>query len=215
MGPTAFPDLDGGLRPDHHSPRKRRVDFGALDPGGEKGGDEGVACAGGVDRLDLRSVDAPAALAFRRLGAGRAAFDDDQRVVRREPRALRFGIARARENRGFLFVGEQDCRASRPCEKFVGPDLAQEFRRSRIDADGLVSRAPHDVEDRRSRGGSKERIAGETDVRGGRDQRVRDVARFERFVGAAIGEEAAFAVRVDERDQPPGLMDSDRRRDAA
>ena len=33
------------------------------------------------------------------------------------------------------------------------------------------------------------------------DQRVGDVAGFERFVGAAIGEEAAFAVRVDERDR--------------
>ena len=42
-------------------------------------------------------------------------------------------------------------------------------------------------------------------MRGGGDQRVGDVARFERFVGAAIGEEAAFAVRVDERDQPPCL----------
>ena len=40
------------------------------------------------------------------------------------------------------------------------------------------------------------------------DQRVRDVAGFERFVGAAIGEEAAFTVRVDECDQPPGLMGS-------
>ena len=29
---------------------------------------------------------------------------------------------------------------------------------------------------------------------------------FERFVGAAIGEEAALAVRVDERDQPPGFV---------
>ena len=37
------------------------------------------------------------------------------------------------------------------------------------------------------------------------DHRVRDVSRLERFVGAAIGEEAAFAVRVDERDQPPCL----------
>ena len=52
-------------------------------------------------------------------------------------------------------------------------------------------------------------------MRGGRDQRVRDVARFERFVGAAIGEEAAFAVGIDERDQPPGLTGLDRRRDAA
>ena len=42
-------------------------------------------------------------------------------------------------------------------------------------------------------------------MRGGSDQRVGDVARFERFVGAAIGEEAAFAVRIDERDQPPRL----------
>ena len=42
-------------------------------------------------------------------------------------------------------------------------------------------------------------------MRGGGDQRVRDVARFERLVGAAIGEEAAFAVRIDECDQPPGL----------
>ncbi len=43
-----------------------------------------------------------------RLGAGRAALDDDQRVVRRKSRALGFGIVRAGENRGFLFVGEQD-----------------------------------------------------------------------------------------------------------
>ena len=35
--------------------------------------------------------------------------------------------------------------------------------------------------------------------------RVGDVARFERFVSAAISEEAAFAVRIDERDQPPCL----------
>jgi hypothetical protein len=42
-------------------------------------------------------------------------------------------------------------------------------------------------------------------VRGVGNQVVRDVARFERFVGAAIGEEAAFAVRIDECDQPPGL----------
>ena len=85
------------------------------------------------------------------LGAGRAALDDDQRIVRRKPRALGFGIVGARENRRFLFVGEQDCRASRPCEEFVGADLAQELRRGRIDADGLVSRAPHDVENRRAR----------------------------------------------------------------
>ena len=75
---------------------------------GKKSGDEGVARAGGVDRLDLRRVDTPAARAFRGLGAGRAALDDDQRVVRREPRALGFGIIRASENRGFLFVGEED-----------------------------------------------------------------------------------------------------------
>ena len=31
--------------------------------------------------------------------------------------------------------------------------------------------------------------------------------RFQRFVGAAICEEASFAVWVDERDQTPGLMD--------
>ena len=36
------------------------------------------------------------------------------------------------------------------------------------------------------------------------DQRVGDVAGFERVVGAAIGEEAAFAACVDERDEPPG-----------
>ena len=40
---------------------------------------------------------------------------------------------------------------------------------------------------------------------------------FERFVGAAIGEEAAFPVGVDERDQPPGLairIADEMRRDA-
>ncbi len=49
-----------------------------------------------------------------RLAAGRAALDDDQRVAGGKARALRFGIVRARENRGFLCVGEQDRRASRP-----------------------------------------------------------------------------------------------------
>ena len=96
----------------------------------------------------------------------------------------------------------------RPGEEIVRSDLAQEFRRGRIDADGLVSRAPHDVENRRARRRGEERIAGQMDERRALDQRVRDVARFERFVGAAIGEETAFAVRVDERDQPPGLMGS-------
>ena len=150
-----------------------------------------------------------------RLAAGRAALDDDQRVAGGESRALGFGIDGAGENRGFLFVGEQDRRASRPCEKFVGADLAQEFRRGRIDADRLVARAPHDIENGRARRRGEERIAGEMDERRALDQRVRDVAGFERFVGAAVGEEAAFAVGVDEGDEPPGLTGSDRRRDAA
>ena len=80
----------------------------------------------------------------------------DGKVKRGKPRALGFGIGRAGENRGFLFVGEQDLRASRPCEEIVRPDLAQKFRRSRINADGLISRAPNEVENRRARGGSKE-----------------------------------------------------------
>ena len=96
----------------------------------------------------------------------------------------------------------------RPREEIIGADFAQEFRRGRIDADGFVGRAPHDIEDGRAWGGGEERIAGEVDERRAFDQRVRDVAGFERFVGAAIGEEAAFAVRVDKRDQPPGLMGS-------
>ena len=49
---------------------------------------------------------------------------------------------------------------------------------------------------------------------GGGDQRVGDVERIQRFVGAAIGQETAFTVSVDERDQPPGLAIG-RRRDAA
>ena len=100
--------------------------------------------------------DAPAPYSPSRLGAGRAALDDDQRIMRRKPRALGFGIGRAGENRRFLLVGEQDCRASRPREEIVGADLAQEFRRRRIDADGLISRAPHDIENRRARGRGKE-----------------------------------------------------------
>ena len=97
------------------------------------------------------------------------------------------------------------------------PDLAQEFRRSRIDADGLIFRPPHDVADGRAGRRGEERIAGEMDERRALDQRVWDVAGFELFVGAAIGEETAFAVRVNERDQPPGLMGSiadEMRRDA-
>ena len=38
------------------------------------------------------------------------------------------------------------------------------------------------------------------------DQRIRDVAGSKRLVRAAVGEEAALAVRIDERDEPPGLM---------
>ena len=116
--------------------------------------------------------DSPAAPAFQRFCAGRAALDHDDRIVFRKPLTLGFWIGRAGENRSFLFIGEQDCRALRPGEEIVGADLAQELRRGRIDADGLVLGAPHDVENRRARGGGKKRIAGETDVRG-----VGDLAR--------------------------------------
>ena len=44
------------------------------------------------------------------------------------------------------------------------------------------------------------------DERRALDQRVGDVAGFERIVGAAVGEEATLAVRVDEGHEPPGLM---------
>ena len=40
---------------------ERGLDVRAGQPRGEKGGDEGVARAGGVDRLDLRRCDPPAA----------------------------------------------------------------------------------------------------------------------------------------------------------
>ena len=36
------------------------------------------------------------------------------------------------------------------------------------------------------------------------DQRVGDVGGFKCFVGAAIGQEAAFAAWIDERNQPAG-----------
>ena len=41
-------------------------------------------------------------------------------------------------------------------------------------------------------------------MRGARDQRVGNVGRCQRLVGAAVGEEAALAVRVDQRDEAPG-----------
>ena len=41
--------------------------------------------------------------------------------------------------------------------------------------------------------------------RRGRDQRIGNVAGFERFIRATVGEKAAFAVSVDERDEPSGL----------
>ena len=37
------------------------------------------------------------------------------------------------------------------------------------------------------------------------DQRVGNVGGFERIVGAAIGQEAAFARGIDDRDQTAGL----------
>ena len=42
-------------------------------------------------------------------------------------------------------------------------------------------------------------------MRGVGDLGVGDVAGFERVVGAAIGEKTAFAIRVDQRNHPPGL----------
>ena len=83
--------------------------------------------------------------------------------------------------------------------------LAQEFRRRRIDTDWLVSRAPHDVEHCRARGASEKRIAGQMDERRLNDKRIGDVAGLERFVGAAVGEETALAIRVDQSHQSPSL----------
>ena len=83
--------------------------------------------------------------------------------------------------------------------------LAQEFRRRRIDTDWLVSRASHRFEHCGARGGSEKRIAGQMDERRLSDKRIGDVAGFERFVGAAVGEEAALAIRIDQRHQSPSL----------
>ena len=140
-----------------------------------------------------------------RFAANRAALDDDEREKRREPPALGFWIVRAGENCRFLGVGEQDRRPLRPVEKVLRSDLAQEFGRRGIDADRPLSRAPDHVENRRARRRSKERVAGEMDERCSRNQRVGDVGGLERIVGAPVGEEAAFAVCIDQRNQPSSL----------
>ena len=119
------------LRPSAHDYRsggaggggalERGLNVSAGQARSEKGGDEGVACAGGVDRLDPSEPSTrQRRVAFRGLGAGCATLDDDQRVAGGQSRALGFGIVGACENRGFLFIGEQDCRASRPCEEILG-----------------------------------------------------------------------------------------------
>ena len=121
------------------------LDCRAGETPGEEGGDKGVARAGGVDRLDRRRRGPPTLFPRRRLASLHAALDDDERIERRKPRALGLGIVGAGQDRGFLGVGEQDRSALRPLEKIVRPGLAQEFRRRRIDADRLRSRAPHEV----------------------------------------------------------------------
>ena len=103
--------------------------------GGEIGGDEGVAGAGAVAQFDRRRSDAPALLAGIGLAAGRAALDDDQRIMRGEARALDLGIVAAAQYGGLFAVGEERRRAARPSEEALGPDFAQEFGRGGVDAD--------------------------------------------------------------------------------
>ena len=135
LRPSADPRC--GLRPGHGGALEGGADVGARKAGGEEGGDESVARARSVDRLDLWRFGPPAPRARRGFTTRRATLDNDQRVERRKPRALGFRIVGAGENCRFLGIGEQDRGAARPVEKILRPDFAQEFRRRRIDADRL------------------------------------------------------------------------------
>ena len=70
-----------------------------------------------------------------RLRARRAALDDDQRIVRRQPLALQRGLVGLRQHRRLVGVGEDQRGAGRPAEKILRAHRAQRRRRGGIDAD--------------------------------------------------------------------------------
>ena len=133
LRPTADPRC--GLCPGRGGAFEGSLNVHARKSRGEEGGDESVARAGGVDRLDLWRFGSPAPRARSGFATRRATLDNEQRVERHEPRALGFRIVGAREDRRFLGIGEIGCAASLalPVEKSLRPDFAQEFRRRRID----------------------------------------------------------------------------------
>ena len=157
-----------------------------------------IAFAGGAG-------SAPALGARRRLASFRAALDDDQRIMLRENGHLRRAIVGAGQDRRFVAVGKADLRAARPGEEILRAHFAQEFRRGRIDADGNRARARDDAAHGAARRSGDEGIAGEVDEVGAGDQRVGNVLFAEPVIGAAVGQEAALARGIDQRDQAAGL----------
>ena len=148
----------------------------------------------------------PAACALSRLCAGRAALHDDQRVKLGKPSHWASGSFEPERMAASSSLGNRIDAPRVHARNTLRSDLPQEFRRRRIDANGLDSRAPHRIENRRARRGSEERIAGKVDVRSAVDQTVGNVGGLDHVIRAPVGEEAALAVGIDERHQPPGLM---------
>ena len=170
--------------------------------------DEGVARSGGVENLRGGRGHAKDLVAAPGLAALCAALDDDEGVMGGEPAPCARGSEVPASTAASSALGKSIAAPSVHRKNAIAPASRRNSAEAASTLIGARSRGPS----RSARPpAGKGRTANSRRCgcgRGALDHRVRDIRGLERVVGAAIGEEAALARGIDDRDSGPQLWRS-------